>query len=389
MHSSENTTDRPTAQAIDSGALRAMFDPTEIGGLDLRNRFVMAPMTRCYCPGGVPGQGVVDYYQRRARGGVGLIISEGTFISHPAAANDANIPVFHGEPALKGWSAVVAAVHAAGAKMIPQLWHVGLIHKQKAPTVAQEILQAPQVSPSGYLNATSRVGEPMTQAEIDTVVRAFGDAAASAWRLGFDGVEIHGAHGYLIDQFLWEGTNRRTDAYGGSLAARARFAAEIVRECRRRVGPRFPISFRLSQWKQQDYTARLVQTPAELEAILTPLVEAGVDLFHCSQRRYWTPEFAGSTRSLAGWTKVVTGKPAIIVGSVGLDRDMAAAGFAVGATAAVADLDRLLQMFADEEFDLVAIGRMMVSNPEWCNLLQAGRWQSARPYSSAHLSELS
>jgi 2,4-dienoyl-CoA reductase-like NADH-dependent reductase (Old Yellow Enzyme family) len=372
----------------DRRLLNKMFEPVMVGGLNLRNRFVMAPMTRCFSPGGTPGPDVVEYYRRRAVGGVGLIISEGTFVPHAAASHDANIPNFHGDGALKAWEKIVTAVHTAGARIIPQLWHVGLIHKQKAATVPQNYIEAPQIGPSGYLNADTRIGEPMSVAEIEAVVTAFGDAAESALRLGFDGIEVHGAHGYLIDQFLWEGTNRRADHYGGSLKARSQFAAEIVRECRRRTAPNFPIGFRFSQWKQQDYTARLAQSPRELETILAPLVEAGVDVFHCSQRRYWTAEFADSERSLAGWTKAVTGKPAIIVGSVGLDRDMAAAGFAIGATAANDGLDRLVQMYGAGEFDLVAVGRAMVSNPDWCNLIHSGQWRAARPYSSDLLSQL-
>src|SRR5690606_31751349 len=137
----------------------------------------------------------------------------------------------------------------------------------------------------------------------DAVVAAFAQAAADARALGFDAVEVHGAHGYLIDQFFWEGTNRRDDAYGGSIANRTRFAAEIIAAIRARVGADLPIILRFSQWKLQDYHARLVNSPTELEQFLTPLAEAGVDLFHCSTRRFWEPEFAGSDLTLAGWTR--------------------------------------------------------------------------------------
>ncbi len=139
----------------------------------------------------------------------------------------------------------------------------------------------------------------MTQADIDDVVAAFAKAAADAERVGFDGVELHGAHGYLIDQFLWAGTNRRTDAYGGDPVARTRFAVEIVQAVRSAVSPGFPVVFRFSQWKADHYDARLAETPEELEAILTPLATAGVDAFHASTRRYWLPEFDGSDLNLA------------------------------------------------------------------------------------------
>ena len=365
------------------------FEPVTLGALELRNRWVMAPMTRAFSPNGVPGMNVRRYYERRARGGVGLIITEGTFVPHAAASNNGNVPNFHGAEALAGWKAVVDAVHAAGSLMVPQLWHVGLIQKRIVSNISLVVAEHPQVSPSGYLGASERVGEAMSIPDIEAVILAFGEAATSARELGFDGIEIHGAHGYLIDQFFWATTNRRSDAFGGDLATRSRFATEVVRECRRRVGPEFPIIFRFSQWKQQDYTARLANSPQELETVLAPLVKAGVDIFHCSQRRYWHPEFPDdSSMSLAGWTRRITGKPSIIVGSVGLDKDLSAAGFAPGAKAGWASLVPLQQMFQRGEFDLVALGRALIGNPEWCELIRSGQIHRIRGYSQDFLGEL-
>src|SRR5208283_4843317 len=116
-----------------------------------------------------------------------------------------------------------------------------------------------------------QIREPMTQQEIDDVVRAFGEAARSAEQLGFDGLEIHGAHGYLIDQFFWEGTNQRTDLYGGDLVRRTHFAVQVIEEIRRHVSPGYPVCLRFSQWKLQDYSAKLARTPQELERFLEPL----------------------------------------------------------------------------------------------------------------------
>jgi 2,4-dienoyl-CoA reductase-like NADH-dependent reductase (Old Yellow Enzyme family) len=370
------------------GLAANLFQPAVLGPLAVRNRFAMAPMTRCQCPQGVPGPDVAQYYRRRAEGGVALIISEGTSVDHPGASNDANIPRFHGEDALAGWGDVVDEVHACGARMVPQLWHVGLVRKRKVETLSQGTQSIPEVSPSGVLNLTESIGEPMDTDDIDAVIRSFGDAAARAYRLGFDGIELQGAHGYLLDQFLWAVTNRRRDAFGGDITRRSRFAAEIVRECRLRTAPDFPIIFRFSQWKQQDYTARLATTAHELEQVLAPIVDAGADIFHCSQRRFWQAEFEGSERSLAGWTKVLTGKPVIVVGSVGLDRDMASAGFAVGATASTTGLGQLPHMLQQAEFDMVAIGRALIANPDWCALARTGRLDAAVPYSSTLLQEL-
>jgi 2,4-dienoyl-CoA reductase-like NADH-dependent reductase (Old Yellow Enzyme family) len=375
--------------ATSARPLDALFETVRVGGLALRNRFVMAPMTRAFSPGGVPGTDVASYYARRAAGGIGLIVTEGTFVPHPAASNNASVPNFHGEASLAGWRRVVRAVQAEGAKIVPQLWHAGLLEKRVVENIPLTDSGAQPVSPSGYIKTGAQVGEGMSAAEIERVIAAFGEAARSALDLGFDGVEIHGAHGYLIDQFLWSATNHRDDDFGGDLVARTRFAAEIVRECRRQTRPDFPILFRFSQWKQQDYTARLVHAPAELEALLGPLVDAGVDIFHCSQRRFWQAEFEGSERSLAGWTRTLTGKPAIIVGSVGLERDLSSAGFASGATSAAANLDQLLEMYARGEFDLVAVGRALIGNANWCDLVRRGEWQNAVAYSAEYLGALS
>src|SRR3546814_3700955 len=122
----------------------------------------------------------------------------------------------------------------------------------------------------------------------------------------------------MIDAFLWSGCNRREDGWGGNLHRRGRFAVEVVRAVRRNIGEEKPIFFRFSQWKQQDYAARLAASPAELEQILGPLVDAGVDVFDASTRRYDDPAFEGSTHSLAAWAKRVTGKPCVAVGGVGL-----------------------------------------------------------------------
>ncbi len=214
----------------------------------------------------------------------------------------------------------------------------------------------------------------MTKQDIDDVIKAFADGAADAQRLGFDAVEIHGAHGYLIDQFFWEGTNQRDDEYGGSLEKRSRFAVEIIEAVRDAVGPDFPILLRWSQWKQQDYNARLVDNPGDLETFLAPLCDAGVDIFHCSTRRFWEPEFDDSSLNLAGWVKKITGKPTITVGSVGLTADfIPEPGETTFKEAEPASLDELNNRMAADEFDLVAVGRAMIANAEWANLVKAER----------------
>ncbi len=358
--------------------------PVTLNGLTVPNRIAMAPMTRQFSPGGIPGENVAGYYARRAAAGVGLIVTEGTYVGHDSAGQTDDIPRFHGEEQLAGWAKVADAVHAAGGKIVPQLWHIGMVRRDGQPPFAD----APAMGPSGLHKEGGEVtGKAMTQSDLDDVIAAFAEAAAAAERIGFDGVELHGAHGYLLDQFLWAGTNVRTDAYGGSAVARTKFAAEIVAAVRAAVSPSFPVLFRYSQWKQQDYTARLAETPEELESILAPLAAAGVDAFHASTRRYWLPEFDGSDLNLAGWTKKLTGKPTITVGSVGLNGDFIKAFMGEGSE--LRGIEDLLDRLEREEFDMVAVGRALLQDPEWAAKVLSGRGSELKAYDAASLGSLS
>ncbi|WP_280464520.1 NADH:flavin oxidoreductase [Nocardia cyriacigeorgica] len=373
-----------TTASAASRTAEVLSRPVRLNGLTVPNRIAMAPMTRMFSPDGIPGDDVRSYYARRAAAGVGLIVTEGTYVAHESAGNSDRVPRFYGEEQLAGWAKVAEGVHAAGGTIVPQLWHIGMVRGQGE----QPYPDAPAVGPSGIrVDGTEGAGKAMTQADLDDVIGAFADAAAAAERIGFDGVELHGAHGYLIDQFLWERTNRRADGYGGDAVARTKFAAEIVAAVRAAVSPEFPVILRYSQWKQDAYDARLAETPQALEAILAPLVAAGVDAFHASTRRYWLPEFDGSDLNLAGWTKKLTGKPAITVGSVGLDGDFLHAFRGRGAE--LGSLDNLLDRMERDEFDLVAVGRALLQDPEWASKVLEGRLDELKPYDAAALKTLS
>lgn len=372
-------------QPDSSKDLSALFRPLQIGSLTLPNRIVMAPMTRAKAPDGIPGAANAEYYRRRAAGGAGLILSEGTVVDRPASRNLGGIPMFHGAAALEGWRGVIDAVHGAGGRMGPQIWHVGSVKGGDWEP------NAPVESPSGLVAPDSPRGVAMTEADIADTIAAFGRAAADAKRLGFDMVEIHGAHGYLIDEFFWAGTNLRNDQYGGStLPERSRFARDVVASVRAAVGPDFPVFLRVSQWKQQDYSVRLAPSPAEVEAWLAPLAEAGVDVFHCSQRRFWEAEFpeldGEDGLNFAGWVKKLTGKRTVSVGSVGLSGDFFSA-FG-GASSTATPLDRLLTRLERDEFDLIAVGRALLSDPEWPNKIRRGATAELRGFAPADLAEL-
>lgn len=343
----------------------------------------MAPMTRSFSPKGIPTQEVADYYTRRALGEVGLILSEGTVIDRPASSNDENIPRFHGEAPLKGWKRVIDQVHAAGGAMAPQIWHMGIM----SPHRSGWLPPGPFEGPSGILKFGENAGVAMSEEDIQKSIRAYAEAAANAKSLGFDAVELHGAHGYLIDQFFWEITNQRTDQWGGkTIQERSRFAMEVVKAVRAAVGPDFAVILRLSQWKSSDYNAKLAHTPQEMESWLTPLAEAGVDIFHCSQRRFWEPEFVGSDLNFAGWAKKITGKATITVGSVGLNGEFIQAFR--GESSTPESFDNLIERFDRGEFDLVAVGRPILSDPEWPKKIREGRTHELRGFHREDLMRL-
>lgn len=352
--------------------------PIEVAGLRLRNRFSMAPMTRMRSLGGVPGSDVAKYYGKRGED-VGLIITEGVLIDHPMAGFYDNVPRLQTEEARAGWSAVIESVHAAGAKIVPQLWHVG-------PSTGVEMGDRSFLTPSGLDLAGERVpgATAATSADIDEVIASFVRGASAAKALGFDGVSLHGAHGYLLDSFIWSRTNVRTDGYGGALADRVRLASEVVAAVRSEVGDAFPIVYRFSQWKVDHYDAQSVTTPAELQVVVEALSSAGVDVFDVSTRRIWEPAFSGSSRTLAGWTRAISGAPVIAVGSVGVtspvegdDQDLRGL-----------DLEHILDLYERGEFDVLAVGRALLSDPGWVGKVLDGRTAEVRAYQKhdeAHL----
>ncbi|HEY1822062.1 MAG TPA: NADH:flavin oxidoreductase [Trebonia sp.] len=357
---------------LDGADVTPLLAPVGVAGLKLRNRLVMAPMTRQFSPDGVPGDDVAAYYARRASS-LGLLITEGTYVDE-SSGGSSRVPRFFGERPLAGWRKVVDAVHAEGAAIFPQLWHIGATREPGSGPFPG----APVISPSGVNAAGTVVGVPATPAQLEATAAAYARAAAAARDAGFDGVELHGAHGYLLDQFHWPRTNQRTDAYGGDIRNRVRFSYEVAAAVREAVGPDFPVAFRFSQWKGGHYDARIAEDPVELAAFLAPLTDAGVSMFHVSTRRYWLPAFDGDSRTLAGWTRHLTGLPVIAVGSVGVPTAFrAGAGEGEQPSLSLAPLVRLVER---GEFDLVAMGRAVLADPEWAVKVNAGRLAEVRPY---------
>lgn len=367
------------------GSLAALAQPIRLGELTLRNRIVMAPMTRERASGGVPTAEMAEYYCRRAEGGVGLIVTEG------AAPNEegrfgSDVPRLHGADALAGWEPIVRRVRDQGAAIFAQIWHVGAFTPSMVGMA--DSLAVERLSPSGLAAPGRPYGRTMSAQDITRTVGDYAEAARLAREVGFDGIEIHAAHGYLPDQFFWAETNHRVDGYGGGIAERSRFAAEIVWECKERAGKDFPLILRLSQWKQNDYLTRVTDSPEEMSLWLTPLVKAGVDGFHVSTRRFWDPAFPGNEATLAGWVRRLSGKPVIAVGSVLLNVDFKAPEGKIRAALVPATLQRVAEGIEQGEFDLIALGRAMLANPDLAQRVLAGDLAGLRSYDRSFLDRL-
>jgi len=321
-----------------------LFSTYNMNGLKLKNRVVMAPMTRNFSPNGVLKDYAPTYYARRAQGGVGLILTEGVEVSHRAASGYPNVPNLETDDAKKMWEKVVSEVHKNNSSIFCQLWHVGGIRKPGMPPIPE----VPGFTPSGYVVPGKKVAHEMSHEEIKELIEVYAEDAKICEEIGFDGVEIHGAHGYLIDQFFWDQINLRSDEYGGSIENRSRLASEIIKASQKKTSNSF-------------------------------LKDAGADFIHCSNRRFWEGEFEIKGINLAGVAKEATGLPTISVGSVGLDKDFIKL-YSGDHQTQTADLDILHEKLNKSEFDLIAVGRALLSDPDWANKVQDGKEDQIIPF---------
>jgi len=217
-----------------------LLSPGAIGKLKVRNRIVMPPMVRNYATtDGIATRQQIDHYAARARGGVGLVIVEATFV-HPAGKGWHQGLGIHDDKCIPGLSSLAEAVKEWGSKIAIQLHHAG---RQTATSITGMPIVAPSAIPCPVMGGLPR---ELTTEEVAELVEAFAQAAGRAKQAGFDAVEMHGAHGYLVSQFLSPNTNRRTDKYGGDINGRMTFALEIVQRARKLVGNDFPIIVRMN-----------------------------------------------------------------------------------------------------------------------------------------------
>ena len=226
--------------------MKSLFSPIQVGAMHLANRVVMAPLTRNRAPGAVPNALMVTYYAQRAdpANGAGLIVTEATAITHQGQGYS-DVPGIWSAEQVAGWRKVTDAVHAAGGKIVVQLWHVGRVsHVDLQPGGGAPV--APSAITAKTKTVLIRDGVPSFEAtsppralrmdELPGILDDYRHAAANAVAAGFDGVEVHAANGYLIDQFLRSGSNHRTDAYGGSIENRARLLVEVMTAIAKEIG---------------------------------------------------------------------------------------------------------------------------------------------------------
>lgn len=343
--------------------------------LTMPNGFVMAPMTRRQATEhNEPYEIHARYYAARAAGGVGLIITEGTHVNNTTAVDAPTTPQCRTAAQVAGWKAVAEAVHAAGSKIAMQIWHTGLLSMNPVGPSAPE----PPVS--------SKPPTVLNREQMESIANDFAQTAVACIRgAGFDAVEVHGAHGYLLDTFAAKRWNKRQDEF----ATHHAFPCMVVRAIRNAVGPDVPIIYRFSQWTLMDYQEIKFDTSAELAEFVVALREAGVDCLHASTRTATAPAFPkeDAKRTLAGWTKLLSGLPTIAVGGVGVNREFGRGG-QKGEAFENADPTPALELVRSGEVDALAVGRALLTDKLYCAKVASGKWRECLPYTPNNVGAL-
>jgi N-ethylmaleimide reductase len=329
-----------------------LFSKASLGPLSLQNHLVMCPLTRSRAINNVPNQLMVEYYAQRAS--VGLIITEGTSTS-PNGLGYARIPGIFSQEQVHGWKAVVDAVHAKGAKIFIQFMHCGrIVHELNLPKGARALAPS-AIAAAGEMYTDAEGMKPfptpqaMTQADIQTTIEEFAQGAKNAMQAGFDGVELHGANGYLLEQFIRPTTNRRTDGYGGPIENRARFVLETVDAVIRAIGKE-KVGIRLSPFGVFNDMPNYPEQEADYEFLVKELNQRQLAYLHLvDHEAMGAPPVPAlikqKFRELFKGTLIFSG----------------------GYDAARAEKD-----LADGKCDLVAVGRGILANPDLVARWKAG-----------------
>ncbi len=343
-------------------SMTTLFEPVQAGSLPLANRIVMAPLTRNRAPGAIPTPLMATYYMQRAT--AGLIVTEATAISHQGQGY-ADVPGIWSDEQVAGWKRVTDAVHAAGGKIVVQLWHVGRVsHTDLQPG------NAAPVAPSAITAKTKTVlikdGTPafvetsppraLALGELPGIIADYQRAARNAVAAGFDGVEVHGANGYLLDQFLRSGSNQRTDAYGGSIENRARFLLEVMQAVTAEIGAG-KVGLRLSPVTPAN-DAKDPHPQPLFDHVVRQLAPLGLAYLHLIEgatggpRDYQQGEQPFDYFALRASYRAAGGEGAWMVNN--------------GYT------DALAEQSVSQGADLVAFGQLFIANPDLVRRLQLG-----------------
>lgn len=334
-----------------------LFEEPRIGALTLKNRIALAPMTRTSATeDGRATENMASYYTRFARGCYSLIITEGTYPDELYSQGYRNQPGIANEAQVEAWRRVVEAVHQEDGRIFMQLMHAGALSQGSHFT--SETIAPSAVKPKGeQLDLYGGQGEfavprEMSQEDIKQVIRAFADAAVRAREAGFDGVEIHGANGYVLDQFLTDYTNRRTDQYGGSTENRVRLHVEVLEAVRHVVGQHYPVGIRVSQGKVNDYHHKWAGGEEDARIIFESIADAGPDFIHIAEYNATRPAFDGG-ETLTGLAKRYAKVPMIANGQLGAPENAEA-------------------LIKNGEADLITLGKTALANPDWPKRVMEG-----------------
>ena len=331
-----------------------LFSPAKIGSLELKNRLIMPAMGTAMHENGVVTDRLYHYHRVRAAGGTGMITVEIVAV-HPTTGGAS--PAIWDDRFIPGLKRLADVIHEGGAKACVQLWHAG---RQTNSSVTGLPIIAPSELPCPLCREKPEV---MDEKMIKEIVESYGDAARRAKEAGFDAIELHGAHGYLIAQFMSPYSNKRTDGYGGTLEKRARFAFEIIDNVRQKVGPDFPIMYRLSG--EEKVPGGL--TIEDSKKIAQLLVERGVDCIHVSVGVYDTLRYTvppmDLDRGFNAWAaaeiKKVVDVPVVAVGRIN-------------------DPYLAEEILTNKQADFIAVGRSLLTDPEWPNKVQNGQYEKMR-----------
>ncbi|MFC3694497.1 NADH:flavin oxidoreductase [Chenggangzhangella methanolivorans] len=328
-----------------------LFTKYDINGLTLRNRFAVAPMTRVSATAdGLATERMARYYERFARGGFGLVITEGLYSDQAHAQGYLHQPGLSDAAQAVAWKPVVEAVRQHGARIVAQLMHAGALsqgNRFRSTSVGPSAIR-PKGEQMAFYRGRGPYPAPVeiTEEQIADAVEGFAASAARAVTTsGFDGVEIHGANGYLLDQFLTDHTNRRTDRWGGDTRRRMELTLAIFSAVRERIGAAVPVGVRISQGKVNDFSHRWAGRETDAEAIFGALGDAGADYIHVTEHEAWRPAFEGGDTSL-----------------VALARRYAPA-IAIIANGGLHDLSRATEVIS-QGADVVSLGKGALSNSD-------------------------